>query len=100
MTTLYGQITRKSGDELDTVGVLFSNYLLGQNQTLQVTGDSVVTEANGNRPVGWLTSAFKTLTLDVVLPGKIYQIIYSITLSDLTATILEPASSYDFPVSS
>lgn len=64
-----GQITAKSGKGLVNTGILFSNYLQGKNQTLQVTGDSVVTEAQGGE-VSWLTKAFKTLTLDVILPGS------------------------------
>lgn len=84
---LTGQITSKSGTGLTNTGILFSNFLQGKNQTLQVTGDSVVTQANGNQPVNWLSQAFKTLTLDVILPGHIYQIIFSITISDLTVTL-------------
>lgn len=99
MVTLYGQVTHKSGQDLINTGMLFSDFLQGKNSTLQVTGESVVTKANGNKPVGWLTTAFRTLTIDVILPGHIYQIIYSITLSDLTAFVLDPNSSYDFPTS-
>ena len=97
-TTLNGQITRKSGRDLANTGILFTNFLQGKNQTLQVTGVSVVTEANGNQPVNWLSAAFKTLTLNVILPGRIYQIIFSITLSDLTVKVNgDPADSYTVP---
>ncbi|PWN53595.1 hypothetical protein IE53DRAFT_140447 [Violaceomyces palustris] len=100
-TQLVGQIKQQSGQGLVNTGILFSNFLQGKNQTLQVKGVSVVTQANGNQPVNWLTAAFKTLTLDVILPGKIYQIIYSITLSDLTVKIRgDPANSYTVPSSS
>ncbi|EPQ29604.1 uncharacterized protein PFL1_02823 [Pseudozyma flocculosa PF-1] len=97
-TELYGQITAKSGQGLANTGILFTNFLQGKDQILQVKGVSVVTQANGNQPVNWLSAAFRTLTLDVLLPGKIYQIIYSITISDLTVKLIgNPADSYTVP---
>jgi hypothetical protein len=69
---LSGRITPKSGDELVGIGKLFSQFLAGQNQTLSVRGVSV--QPSGTVPVGWLSSAFKTLTLQVILPGRIYQV--------------------------
>ncbi|KAN0059778.1 hypothetical protein ACQY0O_008352 [Thecaphora frezii] len=97
-TELNGQITSKSGTGLTNTGILFTNFLQGANQTLNVKGVSVVTRANGNQPVNWLSASFKTLTLDVVLPGKVYQIIYSITISDLTVKLNgNPADSYTVP---
>ncbi|CAO1623850.1 unnamed protein product [Parajaminaea phylloscopi] len=87
-----GAITDQSGNAagLAALGVLFSEFLAGVNQTLQLRGVSVVTTANGNQPVSWLTNAFKRFQTDAILPGHIYQIIYAITLSDLTASILGP----------
>ena len=61
----------KSGSDLNAVGKLFSQFLAGQNQTLSVQGDSV--QPTGTGAVGWLSSAFKTLTLQVILPGHVYQ---------------------------
>ncbi len=100
-TTLQGQITAKSGRDLQNTGILFTNFLQGKTQILQVKGVSVVTQANGNQPVNWLSAAFRTLTLNVALPGQIYQIIFSITLSDLTVFVNgNPADSYTVPSSS
>lgn len=45
-----------------------------------VTGDSVVTPAQ-RAPVNWLSAAFKTLTLNVTLPGKVSKIIYAVRLT-------------------
>lgn len=76
---LTGRIIRRQSEaDSATLGVLFSRFLGGYNQTLDVVGDSVVTQANGNQPVDWLTTAFKTLHLAVILPGKVYQIIESV----------------------
>ncbi|CDR88214.1 uncharacterized protein SPSC_03875 [Sporisorium scitamineum] len=98
---LEGAITAKSGRDLQNTGILFTNFLQGKTQILQVKGVSVVTQANVNQPVNWLSAAFKTLTLEVTLPGKIYQIIFSITLSDLTVFVNgNPADSYTVPSSS
>ncbi|KAG1761975.1 hypothetical protein EDD22DRAFT_893760 [Suillus occidentalis] len=56
---------------------LFSEYLAADNITLNVQGDTVQPPgANG-----------PTLTLDVILPGKKFDIVQSITLSDLSLTI-------------
>jgi hypothetical protein len=69
---LSGRITPKSGDELAAVGKLFTQFLAGQNQTLSVQGNFV--QPSGTAAVGWLSDAFKTLTLQVILPGHIYQV--------------------------
>jgi hypothetical protein len=84
---------------LANVGILFSQFLAGQDSTLTIRGLSVVTRANGNQPVSWLTTAFKRFTDNVVLPGHIYQIIFSITLSDLTVTVENNAVPYSIPSS-
>ncbi|TKY86943.1 hypothetical protein EX895_004231 [Sporisorium graminicola] len=99
--TLEGAITAKSGNDLKNTGILFSNFLQGKTQIIQVRGDSVVTRANGNQPVRWLSAAFRTLTLDVALPGHIYKIIYAITISDFTVFVQgDPSQSYVVPTSS
>jgi hypothetical protein len=69
---LSGRITPKSTDELVGIGKLFSQFLAGQNQTLSVQGVSV--QPSGTVAVGWLSNVFKTLTLQVILPGQIYQV--------------------------
>ncbi|KAH9038716.1 hypothetical protein EDB85DRAFT_2072661 [Lactarius pseudohatsudake] len=84
---LSGRITHKSGSDLNVVGKLFSQFLAGKNQTLSVQGDSV--QPTGTGAVGWVSSAFKTLMLQVILPGHVYQIIDSITLSDLEIAMTE-----------
>lgn len=69
---LSGLITPKSEGELVAIGKLFSQFLAGQNQTLSVQG--VFVQPSGRAAVGWLSSAFKTLTLQVILPGQVYQV--------------------------
>ncbi|WFC96530.1 hypothetical protein MBRA1_003191 [Malassezia brasiliensis] len=49
---------------------------------------------NGNKAVGWLSKAFQTLTLNLVLPGHIYKIVYSVTISDLFITFMEQADTW------
>ncbi len=66
---LSGRIVPQSGSDLDVIGVLFSNYLAGENQTLDVVGQSVQPSGSSG-PVSWLTTAFQTLTLNVTLPGE------------------------------
>jgi len=69
---LSGRITPKSGDELAAIGKLFTQFLAGQNQTLSVQGNFV--QPSGTAAVGWLGDAFKALTLQVILPGHIFQV--------------------------
>jgi hypothetical protein len=69
---LSGRITPESGVELVTIGKFFTQFLTGQNQTLSVQGDFV--QPSGTAEVGWLSGAFKALTLRVILPGHIYQV--------------------------
>jgi hypothetical protein len=71
---LNGRIVPQSGSDLDTIGVLFSNFLAGKNQTLKVQGDSVDPSGQG-QTVSWLSTAFKTLTLEVTLPGQTFKVI-------------------------
>lgn len=66
---LSGRIIPQSGSNLDTIGKLFSGFLAGDNQTLSVVGDSVQ-PSGSNGAVSWLSTAFKTLTLSVILPGQ------------------------------
>jgi hypothetical protein len=40
-THLSGRIIPQSGSDLENIGVLFSDFLAGKNQTLTVQGDSV-----------------------------------------------------------
>ncbi|KAJ7668375.1 hypothetical protein DFH06DRAFT_1181491 [Mycena polygramma] len=84
---LSGHIIPQSGSDLDNIGVLFSNFLAGQNQTLTVQGDSVQ-PSGSSQPVAWLTTAFKTLTLKVILPGQKFDVIQSIDLDQLAVTML------------
>ncbi|TFY72142.1 hypothetical protein EVG20_g865 [Dentipellis fragilis] len=83
---LSGRMIPQSGGNLDTIGTLFSDYLAGDNQTLSVHGDSV--QPSGSAPVDWLSAAFKTLELQVILPGQKYTIIQSIAMSDLEVVML------------
>ncbi|KAF7301181.1 hypothetical protein MIND_00682600 [Mycena indigotica] len=86
-THLTGRITPKSGSDLDTIGVLFSNYLAGKNQTLAVSGQSVQPSGSSG-PVAWLSAAFKTLTLDVTLPGQTFTVINAITINQIALTMV------------
>ena len=97
-TMLHGFLTHKSGkSEIQAAGKLFSQYLQGKDSALNVQGDSVVTRANGNKPVKWLSKAFKTLTLHLTLPGHIYEIIRSVTISDLMVTVMKDSQTWAPP---
>ncbi|OBZ73242.1 hypothetical protein A0H81_06855 [Grifola frondosa] len=85
---LSGRMIPQTGDGLDTMGVLFSEFLAGHNQTLSVHGDSVQ-PTGSNQSVSWLSAAFKTLTLQVTLPGETFTVIESIAISDLEVTIVD-----------
>ncbi|WFD34248.1 hypothetical protein MCUN1_001085 [Malassezia cuniculi] len=94
-SSLTGEITKRtSNQQTEATGKLFSLYLQGKNQTLTITGDSVTTRENGNKPVDWLSEAFRTLSLKVVLPGKIYKIVYSITVQDLRVEFTKPSHTW------
>jgi len=92
-TSLTGRIVPQSGSDLDTLGILFSQFLAGENQTLIAKGDSVQPDGS-SQPVTWLSNAFQTLSLDVVLPGQKFQIIQSIVLSDLAITMQTPDQAF------
>ncbi|KAG7446409.1 uncharacterized protein BT62DRAFT_931852 [Guyanagaster necrorhizus] len=79
-----GRIMPQSGDDLNTVGRLFSAFLAGENSTLITTGDSVQPSES---TVDWLSAAFKTLSLNVILSGQIFNVIQSVELSDLEVTL-------------
>jgi hypothetical protein len=63
----------QTGSGLSTIGKLFTEYLAADNITLNVQGDTVQ-PPGANGPVTWLSTAFKTLTLDVILPGKKFDV--------------------------
>ncbi|KAF9007982.1 hypothetical protein BDQ17DRAFT_1388900 [Cyathus striatus] len=87
-THLSGRIIPQANSDLATMGKLFSSFLAGENQTLETQGDSVQ-PSGSNGPVDWLSTAFKTLRLDVTLPGEKIDVIQSIALNDLNVTISE-----------
>jgi Protein of unknown function (DUF3712) len=66
---LEGRIMPQSGNNLNTVGQLFSNILAGNDSTLQVKGVSVDPCGNCSE-VSWLSKAFQSLSLNLTLPGK------------------------------
>lgn len=72
-THLSGRIVPQSGGDLDKLGSLFSQFLNGENITLQTTGQSVQPPGSSGT-VDWLTAAFQSLTLDVILPGQKLQV--------------------------
>ncbi|KAI0821788.1 hypothetical protein BC628DRAFT_1341231 [Trametes gibbosa] len=94
-TTLHlsGRMVPQSGDDLNTMGRLFSDFLAGKNQSLSVQGDSVQ-PTGSNGPVQWLSTAFKTVTLNVTLPGERFNIIQSIDMSDLELVMTEQSQAF------
>lgn len=66
---LTGEIIPPSGSDLDEIDKLFSQYVSGLNQTLNVDGNYVEPGGEGTAEVEWLSTAFKTLELNVTLPG-------------------------------
>ncbi|CAD6924941.1 unnamed protein product [Tilletia controversa] len=96
--TLKGEIQQQRGNDLKNLGILFSQYLAGNDSSLQIKGVSVISSAQPNSPVSWLTKAFKTLVLNVTLKGRIFTIISAITISDLEVFINgDPSDSYVVP---
>lgn len=87
-------IYRDVGPGTESLGEVFTMFLMGRTVNLTVTGNEVVSPAQPNKPVSWLSEAFKQLVLDVALPGKQSQIIFSITLKDLDVTITEASQAY------
>ncbi|KAF7298203.1 hypothetical protein HMN09_01042200 [Mycena chlorophos] len=92
-THLTGRITPKSGSDLDTMGVLFSNYLAGKNQTLTVKGDTVQPDGTSGS-VTWLSTAFQSLTLNVILPGQTFTLIDSISLNELALVMVNQDEAF------
>ncbi|KAF8314052.1 hypothetical protein DL93DRAFT_2167525 [Clavulina sp. PMI_390] len=90
-------IPQSSSSDLAVIGDLFSRYLAGDNTTLTVKGDYV--DGAQSSPVTWLSTAFKTLSLSVILPGHVYQIIYSLNLLDLEL-VMDQASETWAPLAS
>jgi hypothetical protein len=92
---LVGSIQQQNSDaDRATIGELFSLFLQGINTTLAVTGDSVITPAQPDRPVNWLSTAFRTLTLQVTLPGMVYKIIQSIKINDFELVLQDQSQNY------
>ncbi|KAL8279026.1 hypothetical protein RQP46_008484 [Phenoliferia psychrophenolica] len=85
---------RDDAKGLTSLGTVFSNFLQGKNTTLQVTGESVVSPAQPNSPVKWLTVAFKRFSFDTILPGHKYDVINAISLKDLTVTLNEAPQDF------
>lgn len=83
-------IRQNSQNGVDQLGILFSQFLGGKDSILSAHGKSVVGPYSGGQEISWLSKAFRRFSTNVVLPGHIYQIIYSIVLSDLTAVVPYP----------
>ncbi|MCO5588347.1 hypothetical protein L7F22_042302 [Adiantum nelumboides] len=82
---------------LADLGVLFTQYLAGENSTLTIRGYDVIGPASGGQPINWLTTAFKRFSTQVILPGHIYQIIFAITLSDLEVYLINQSQDFHVP---
>jgi hypothetical protein len=72
-THLTGRIIPQSGSDLDTIGQLFTEYLQADNIALVAKGESV-TPTGSSAPVSWLSTAFKTLSLNIILPGQKFEV--------------------------
>ena len=70
---LTGRIIPQSGNNLNVIGQLFTDYLQAENISLVAKGDSVF-PTGSSTPVNWLSAAFQTLDLNVILPGISYQV--------------------------
>lgn len=96
-----GEIEPPSGADLLEIDKLFSQYVSGANQTLNVVGDSVEPSGAGSAPIEWLSTAFKTLELNVTLPGLQQQLISEVSLifpTDIVQTgIAEATFTLDNP---
>ena len=88
-THLAGRMIPQSGNDLNVIGQLFSEYLAADNITLSVTGESVQ-PTGASSPVTWLSDAFKTLTLAVTLPGQEFSV--SATVRGQFASIDHPSN--------
>jgi hypothetical protein len=72
--TLTGEmVPQDSSQDLAVIGQLFTQFLQGENLNLSVTGVSV-TPPGASSPASWLSNAFQSLTLSVVLPGHKYNV--------------------------
>lgn len=96
---LSGRIVPQNGQDLETIGSLFSDFLAGHNSTLVTRGDSVA-PPGADGPVTWLSTAFKTLELNVILPGQQFEVIKAIQLNDLEVTIKSADQAFAPPASS
>ena len=90
---LVGRIVPQSGSDLQVIGSLFSQFLAGTNVTLVAKGDSVQ-PSGSSQPVSWLSSAFQTLSLNVILPGQKLQVIESIALNELAVIMQTQAQTF------
>ncbi|KAG6878541.1 hypothetical protein C0993_004439 [Termitomyces sp. T159_Od127] len=102
---LSGRMLPQTGKDLDNMGILFSNFLAGKDQTLITKGDSVQ-PSGSDGPVTWLSTAFKSLSLEVTLPGQKsdastgFNVIQSIALNDLAVTLDNQDQAFAPPTSS
>ncbi|KAI6121372.1 hypothetical protein F5141DRAFT_1186618 [Pisolithus sp. B1] len=85
-TLLSGHMIPQSGNALTVVGKLFSEYLGANNITLSIKGSSAQPTGSSTL-VAWLDTAFKTLILNVTLPGQKFDIIQSISLMRRSAPL-------------
>jgi len=66
---------------------------MGHNSTLATKGDSVQ-PPGADGPVSWLSAAFQTLTLNIILPGQQFGVIKAIQLDDLVITMQEQDQTF------
>ncbi|KAI8873166.1 hypothetical protein GQ42DRAFT_118311 [Ramicandelaber brevisporus] len=95
--TLNGRLLPQTeSDKLKAVGNLMDKYLSGVTQPMQSKGLGVVT---GNSTVSWLNTAFKTLQLNLDLPGlQNFKIVQGLDLVT-NAMKFTPETAYAPPTS-
>ena len=98
-THFTGRIVPQSDNDLETLGQLFSQFLMGHNLTLTAKGGSV-RPPGVDEPIAWLSAAFQTLELNITLPGQQLNVIKAIKLDDLEITMQEQDQTFAPPVSS
>lgn len=92
-TALQGRIIPQSGTNADTIGQLFTQYLQADAITLEVQGQSVTPEG-ASAPITWLSNAFQTLNISVILQGQSFQIIESIAINNFQVEIETAAEAF------
>ncbi|KZP24091.1 hypothetical protein FIBSPDRAFT_951400 [Athelia psychrophila] len=90
---LRGRIIPQNGTNADTIGQLFTQYLQADAIILEVQGQSVTPEG-ASAPITWLSNAFQTLNISVILQDHSFQIIESIAINNFQVEIETAAEAF------